>query len=88
MHKVYDLDYENGQAIVSNQEGDLNRFDYTDKIDDVLIQDNLIETIEKELKESEKSLKDAKNEKKNDNRNCGFINSNFCYARNTNSNNV
>lgn len=51
----------NGKVIIKNEKGERKVIEYSDKLDEVLVQENLIEAMEDELAEVDKKIKDNKN---------------------------
>lgn len=59
--------YVNGKVVIEGQNGNKRLEDYSDNLDEILVQENLIETIEASIKDLEKKnhkLDDAKKKKK------------------------
>lgn len=56
--------YKDGKALVIDENDNQRTVDYCDNLDDVLVQENLIETMEKEIKNLEKEISEIKKESK------------------------
>lgn len=56
--------YKDGKALVIDENDNQRTVDYCDNLDDVLVQENLIETMEKEIKNLEKEISGFKKESK------------------------
>ena len=52
--------YKDGKALVIDENDNQRTVDYCDNLDDVLVQENLIETMEKEIKNLEKEISEIK----------------------------
>lgn len=56
--------YKDGKALVIDENDNQRTLDYCDNLDDVLVQENLIETMEKEIKNLETEISEIKKESK------------------------
>lgn len=63
MNKEYT--YLNGKCIIEDENGNKRLEDYTDNIDDILIQENVIETLENDLKTTMNNIKTRNQKEKN-----------------------
>ena len=63
MNKEYT--YLNGKCIIEDENGNKRLEDYTDNIDDILIQENVIETLENDLKTTINNIEEIKEKEKN-----------------------
>lgn len=70
--------YLNGKCVVENEDGERRVEDYTDKTDEILVTENVIETLEEDLSETRREIKRRKGLIKSD-RNCTIFSA-ICFS--------